>query len=348
MLKTLVVEEVVTFNIKASDDDEFMELAKAVPTKQSYSNNSMIMFEPLFGIADVAADNTTAKEKTKKKDTLSNLCQYSKAGSGYYPTSATVEALPPGVYKFVMTSNGLFIDSHQIVTDDLLRLPDSKSDEVISEIEKFWTLKSVFNKFGFSHKRGFLLWGPPGSGKTSTIAFVIKQMVAGGGCVFLGDCQPSYLAMGLKNFRDVEPDRPAVVVLEDIDTLIRTYGESQVLSVLDGEGSISNVCFLATTNYPENLDGRVVNRPSRFDRVVKIGMPNFEARVSYLKSRNLGLSDRTIEQWAEITDGFSIAHLKEVIVGVMCYGNDLEEQVKRLKAMAKTPKSSDMDKRMGF
>ncbi len=91
-------------------------------------------------------------------------------------------------------------------------------------------------------------------GKTSTIAVVTKQMTDAGGVVFLGDTSPQILAIGLKQFREIEPDRPAVVILEDIDTIIENFGESEVLSILDGENSIANVCYIATTNFPENLD----------------------------------------------------------------------------------------------
>lgn len=319
-----------------SDIDEFMDLAQGPA--------------PIMPTTKRALKGRDWDDDDDVSDTTPNgsICQYSRKGSGFMATTLTVPSLPPAVYKLAPTNEGLLFDTHSVVTDSLLRLPDSKSDQVIAEIESFWTKREIFAKFGFSHKRGFLLWGPAGSGKTSTISFVMQQMVKSGGVVFLGDCGPGILAGAIKQFRQIEEHRPVVVVLEDIDTLIQTYGESEVLSILDGESSISNVVFLATTNYPENLDGRVVNRPSRFDRVVKIGMPNQEARVAYLKSRNLGIEDSEIEKWASMTDGFSIAHLKEVVVGVMCFGNVLEDEVKRLRAMAKTPKSDFGGKRSGF
>jgi SpoVK/Ycf46/Vps4 family AAA+-type ATPase len=328
--------------IYMSDIDEFMDLAQGdslslMKQERAKSGRRTINNMPEWDDGD---DEDEAPDGT--------LCQYSRSGSGFQATSATVEKLPPAIYKLIATNSGLVFDTHNVVTDNLLRLPDSKSDQVIAEIENFWKKGEIFKKFGFSHKRGFLLWGPPGSGKTCTIAFVMQQMVKDGGVVFLGDCGPGLLGTGIKQFRTIEKERPVVVVLEDIDTLIQQYGESEVLSILDGESSISNVVFLATTNYPENLDGRVVNRPSRFDRVVKIGMPNKDARLAYLKSRNLGVDESELVKWADLTDGFSIAHLKEVVVGVMCFGNVLEEEIKRLKAMAKAPKSGDFGKQTGF
>lgn len=275
------------------------------------------------------------------------LVQYAIYGQGFLPATATVQSLRPGVYDIESTPAGLMFLPHTIVTDRLLRLPDSRSDDVITEIEKFWPLKERFQKFGFTHKRGILLWGPPGSGKTATISFIIKQMVEKGDIVVIGNGSPDNTAVALAKLREIEPERPLIVVMEDIDTIIDDYGESEVLSLLDGESSIDNVVFLATTNYPENLDGRVVNRPSRFDRIVKIGMPNAQARKMYLESRGID-AEIDIDAWVAATDGFSIAHLKELIVGVCCYGNSFKSEVDRLRRMFTRPNSSTGEKAIGF
>jgi hypothetical protein len=275
------------------------------------------------------------------------LVQYACMGDKFSPITSTVRTLPPGVYSIAMMDGGRSLFSpHEYETDTLLRLPDSRSSEVVAEIQRFWTLKESFKKHGFTHKRGFLLWGPAGSGKTSTVSLVIEDMVQDGGVVILGT-GPGTAAAGLAQFRQVEPERPVVVILEDIDTIIDEHGESSTLSLLDGETSIGNVVFIATTNYPEKLDGRVVNRPSRFDKVVKIGMPSPEARAFYLQQRNLDLSEGDLDRWVSATDGFSIAHVKELIVGVKCFGNSFDDEIKRLRAMARPPKSGS-DREAGF
>lgn len=313
-----------------SDEQEFMELA----TKTSRPGR-----ERPVGRDEMDEPMGPEEEKTGK------LVQYSEFYDGMIPTTKTFDKLPPGIYHIESTPNGTYFSPQKVVTDNLLRLPDSKSDEVIAEIERFWTLKAKFKQFGFTHKRGFLLWGPPGSGKTATLSFVSKQLVATGGVVILGNCHPITLSDMLAKHREIETDRPVVVLFEDIDTLIKQHGESQILALLDGESSIDNVVFLATTNYPEELDGRVVNRPSRFDRVVKIDMPNAAARGLYIKSRGV---PGDIEKWVELTNGFSIAHIKELIIGVCCFGNDLDKDAERLKKMAKQPKSDDTNEKVGF
>lgn len=120
---------------------------------------------------------------------------------------------------------------------------------------------------------------------------------------------------------------------------------------MDGETQIDNVVYIATTNYPERLDPRLVNRPSRFDIVAKIGMPSAEARGVYLRSRSKQLSDKEIDEWVQATEEFSFAHLKELIVSVEVFERPFAECVERLKMMMECKSSSSEFKspaKMGF
>ncbi len=275
----------------------------------------------------------------KKKTKYGNKTQYSMTGKGFTPCTPTKPLLPPGIYDIEWIDGvGLTFMPKNVMTDDLLRLPDSKSDLVIEEIEHFWTMKDEMLKYKFLHKRGFLLYGPPGSGKTSTCAVVMQQMVRSNGIVLMGNCSPTLLSRALADLREVERERPAVVIMEDLDSIIDKYGESEVLAVLDGESSVDNVVFIATTNYPEDLDGRIKDRPSRFDRVVEIGMPNPAARYLYLKSRNI--EEEAIDEWVNVSEGFSIAHLKELIIGVKIFKEKLTTVAERLRSMSKSVTSS--------
>jgi hypothetical protein len=314
-----------------SDLEEFMDAARSMTPPSNLA-------KAISGRSEQAAPATAEVP-------VGQPTQWSLLGNGYIPCNETADALKPGAYHLTFKPNiGLHIERHTLTTDRLMRLPDSTSDLVISEVERFWTLKEKFKQYGFTHKRGFLLWGPPGSGKTCTIAFVIQQMISTGGVVFLAD-HPAPLTAGMQALRHVEPNRRLLVVLEDIDTLINRHGEAEILAILDGESSIDNVMFLATTNYPERLDGRIVNRPSRFDRIVKIGTPSPEARKLYLESR--GIKD-DVAKWVELTNGLSIAHIKELIVSVACFGEELAAVAARLQAMARPPKSDHRDAAMGF
>lgn len=257
-----------------------------------------------------------------------------------------VGTLPPAQYTIENHDQlGLIFRQSSINLDELIHLPDSVSDNVVKDIEAFWTKEEHFRKFGFLWKRGVLLWGPPGSGKTSTLQVISSRIIERGGLSVYVD-HPGRAARGLKLMRSVEPNRPIVVMLEDLDTIIEMYGESDLLALMDGELQIDNVVFVATTNYPERLDKRLINRPSRFDIVRKIGMPGVDARRTYLQTKNDRLQDQTeeLEEWVELTNDFSIAHLKELIVSVEVFEVPLADAVGRLKTMmATSPKSNDRD-----
>lgn len=264
-----------------------------------------------------------------------------------------VDVLPPGQYTIdVSESLGIFFRKTDVNLDELIHLPDSVSEEVINEIESFWTKEEHFRRFGFLWKRGVLMWGPPGSGKTSTLQTISDRIINHGGISIYVD-RPNIAAKGLKMLRQVEKKRPIVVMLEDIDAIIDSYGESDLLAMMDGELQIDNVVFVATTNYPERLDKRFINRPSRFDIVKKIGMPGEAAREVYLKKKNHRLENDPDELalWVNATKNFSIAHMKELIVSVEVFGVPLDQAVKRLKTMMEySPKSADGDssRSMGF
>lgn len=287
------------------------------------------------------ADRRKAKQKKYSGLGSGKYVQYTKAGRNFMPTVETAASLPPAIYRVAQTqTGGIYFESQPLFTDKILRLPDSKGDAVITEIERFWTLRADYEEYGLSYKRGFLLHGPPGSGKTCTIALIIEDMIKRGGIVIIGQ-SPGLLAIGLSSLREVEPDRPLVVILEDLDAIVQAYGEAALLSLLDGESQIDNVVYIATTNYPEDLDGRITNRPSRFDSIVHIDVPNDAARKMYLESR-LGAGNTVTPEGLDLvtlTKGLSIAHLRELIVGTKVFGHGVEETIERLKKMKITPKS---------
>lgn len=105
--------------------------------------------------------------------------------------------------------------------------------------------------------------------------------------------------------------------------------------MLDGEAQVDNVVFLATTNYIEKLDKRFTDRPSRFDVVVSVPMPSATIRATYLRLKETGMELAEIKRWVNQTKGFSIAHLKELIISVKVLGKSFDHEVERLREMMK-------------
>lgn len=177
--------------------------------------------------------------------------------------------------------------------------------------------------------------GPPGSGKTVTINLITKELLSQNGIVIFCD-HPQAAMIGLQMVRAIEPNRNIVVILEDIDEIIESYGEHELLALLDGENQVDNVVMVATTNYPERLQARIINRPSRFDEIIKVGMPSAAARKFYLEKITKGeLNEKALEKWVSDTKGMSVAHLRELMVAVICLEQDYSITLKRLQSMGK-------------
>jgi len=282
----------------------------------------------------------------------SRASMWSKTGPAYFPTEDTTDELFPGQYTVEYShGRGIYFRRKPINIDRLLILPDSTTEEIVEGIELFWEKKETFHELGFLWKRGVLLYGPPGGGKTSTLQLIAKKIIMRGGIsVYVKD--PKMTAEGLEVLRRIEPDRPIVVLLEDLDSITEKHGEHDVLAMLDGELQIDNVVFIATTNYPESLEDRLVNRPSRFDIVRQIGMPSPDARRLYLStmSKRLRKDETELERWVEASHDFSIAHLKEMIIAVEALEQDFDDVVDRLNKMRDdTPSSEDdYDREFGF
>lgn len=267
--------------------------------------------------------------------------RWASNGTTFWAVSSTWDEIPPDVYRCSFSPNvGPTLDAQYIDTDDLLTLPDAATNEILAEFDTFWAREAEFAKRDFVFKRGFLLWGPPGGGKTSTINLLVDRLVEDREGIVIYIDRPDTAAECLQMLRSVEPKRPLICIMEDFDTLVQRYGESQFLALLDGEAQVGNLVMLATTNYPERLDRRFVDRPSRFDTIKEIGMPSAEARRVYLHVKESSLHGAELDRWVELSDGFSIAHLKELIIGVKCLGQPLGDVVSRLREMMEEPPKS--------
>jgi hypothetical protein len=262
-------------------------------------------------------------------------------GAAYVATGRSYEALSPGLYDPQMIPNmGLAFIPAPVKDEVLIRFPDSPSLEVVEEIQSFWGKGESFRVHGLPFKRGILLWGPPGSGKSATLRVLARDVIDRGGVVFVFNTAflPAY-----RVFRDVQPETPLVVLMEDLDSLLNPNTESRILNILDGAEQIDRVVFLASTNYPERLGSRITDRPSRFDRRVKISHPGPGSREVYLRSLMREGDDLDLFQWVHDTDRFSLAHLKELFVGVQILGGNYPKVLKELKTMREDKAASYKD-----
>ena len=294
---------------------------------------------------------SSSGNKKDKEPIPGQPSQYSLYGPGYSPTTATISTLPAGCYEIQCDPNKIFAAPTPKPSGLLLELPEMRSEEVIKSIENFWNSEKDYkegNEFvvgGATFKAGIMLYGPPGSGKSCTIKIVSNKLVERGGTVFYASIFPSGVNEFLNSFSRIEENRKCIVILEDLDSLIETYGETSYLEMLDSAKTIDNVLFIATTNYPERLDPRIYNRPGRFSHVIKVGLPGPKAREAFLKAILKNHSD--VAEIVEKSSGFSVDHLSALCNGVYREKKKLGEELDRLRALFKIPKADESTK-LGF
>lgn len=261
----------------------------------------------------------------------------------YYPEAQVklVKKIPTGYYAVGFDQNqGKFtVRKLNYTTDKIYKLPMPEMDMIIKDITTFWAKEDDFKRYELTFKRGVLMYGAPGGGKSHIIQLIVKHLIENEKGVVFKIESPSdvetFHSFMQSTFKPIEPKRKLVVIIEDIDGLFHAgkHTETILLNILDGMGQMDNVVYLATTNYPEELAERVINRPSRFDRRYEITLPNEAVRRSYFEQilKPEDLSKHDIGMWVEKTDGLSIAHLREIVASTIILGNTFDETIKLMQ-----------------
>jgi len=215
-------------------------------------------------------------------------------------------------------------DAIKSASFDNLVLPAELKREIKDDFANFFASREVYDKYKIPWKRGVLLIGPPGNGKTHTVKALINQTK-----------QPCLYVKSFKSCWGTDHDRirevfsrarkttPSIIVLEDLDSLIDEENRAFFLNELDGFASNTGVVVLATTNHPEKLDPAILDRPSRFDRKYYFNLPAAAERSAYVVSWNeslqqeLRLSEQAVRKIVKATEEFSFAYLKELFLSSM-------------------------------
>jgi hypothetical protein len=218
-------------------------------------------------------------------------------------------------------------ESIRDATFDNLIMPPGQKDEVAGDAPRFFSSRERYLRYAIPWKRGVLFLGPPGNGKTHAVKAIVNTSAVP--CVYVRSFDlPGHpfpgagIAMVFERARKIAP---CIVVLEDLDSLVREHNRAYFLNELDGFERNDGMLVLATTNHPERIDAAIVDRPSRFDRKYAFGLPGLEERRAYVVQWNAGLDpelrldDEEIANVAGLTDGFSYAYLKELFVSSLMH-----------------------------
>ena len=168
-------------------------------------------------------------------------------------------------------------------------------------------------------KRGVLLHGAPGTGKTHMIRYLLGQL-SGVTVVLLSGRALGMIAQACSVARTLQP---SVVVVEDVDLIAeqREYGEGehpllfQLLNEMDGLGEDLDITFLLTTNRADLLEPALAQRPGRVDHAALLPVPDADARLRLLQLYQgtlvLDLSDP--DAVIGRTEGVTASFMKELL-----------------------------------
>lgn len=255
-------------------------------------------------------------------------------GDGYTPVvKLTVKSkLPAGLYKVIVSNDNYKVVPIELNTDQLYSFSEGFINTILTEVEKFWNKADVYKENNLVHKRGLLLCGPAGCGKTSLIALLMKQLIEKDGLIFLARNAEDFTLMieAIKFVvREIEPDRPIISVIEDVDKLIDTLGsDADLLTFMDGGLSIDHHMIILTSNDTTCLSDALL-RPSRIDMRYEVPKPTKTIRKEFFIKK--GLSEEVANEYANLTSGMSLADLKEVFIGTQILEKPVDAIITQLR-----------------
>ncbi|OKY77705.1 MAG: ATP-dependent 26S proteasome regulatory subunit [Candidatus Methanohalarchaeum thermophilum] len=235
--------------------------------------------------------------------------------------------------------------------------------ELKETVELPLTKPDKFKEIGIEPPKGILLYGPPGTGKTLMAKAVANKTEASFIKVVGSELVQKYIGEGARLVREVfklaEEKSPSIIFIDELDAIgarrqkSSTSGDREVqrtlmqlLSEMDGFDARGEVKLIGATNRPDILD-KALLRPGRFDRIIKVPMPDKDARqqIFDIHTRNMNLEDDiSLEKISSMTEEHSGADIKAITTeaGMLAIRND-RNKVKMedfLKAVEKVKESN--------
>ena len=224
-------------------------------------------------------------------------------------------------FKPVVLNQGI----EKLTWDDLI-IDDSLKHELIS-IVKLLKEPKLSKRYGIELPRGIMLNGPPGTGKTSIAKVIASTAKLSFFVLKMDEIVSKWVGESEKNlaklFEAAQRHAPAVIFIDEIDSIGKSRSGSQawadnlvnqLLQLISGVLTREGVYIIAATNRAELVD-EALKRAGRLNKVIEVGLPNFESRKKifqlYLSKLPLAASI-DVEHLAHITDQRSPADIREI------------------------------------
>ena len=206
-----------------------------------------------------------------------------------------------------------------VIAPDQIILPEGLLSRIERQTIGFGKHSRQLAAMGRHLKRGLLLHGAPGTGKTLTAMYLASQMRERTVLLLTGR------GMGLieQSCAMARLLQPSIVVLEDVDLIAEERTREgacaavlfELLNQMDGLSDDADILFLLTTNRPDILEPALASRPGRIDQAIEIPLPDAACRrlLLALYSRGLTMQLTQTEQFVTRTEGASAAFIRELL-----------------------------------
>ncbi|MEW5937296.1 MAG: proteasome-activating nucleotidase [Candidatus Thermoplasmatota archaeon] len=287
-------------------------------------------------VKDILTDGRVVVKSSTGPDFVVNCAEYLDKGALLAgarvalnkQSLAVMGILPPSVDPIV--SGGEVIEKPEISYEDIGGL-DEQIREIREAVEDPLLRPDLYRKVGIDPPKGVLLVGLPGTGKT-LLAKAVAHQTHATFIRFVGsELVQKYIGEGARLVRELfdlaREKSPSIVFIDELDAVgakrmdIATSGDREVqrtlmqlLAELDGFNPLGDVKIVGATNRPDILDEALL-RPGRFDRIIEIPRPNYDARVAILRihTRRINTAgDVDVERLAGKCDGATGADIKAI------------------------------------
>lgn len=211
-----------------------------------------------------------------------------------------------------------FHERPELDRQDLI-LPAEALDAVTRQVVGVRRQRDRLLAAGQHLKRGLLLFGPPGVGKTHTVRYLMSRLT-GSTIVLLSGNSLHMIGAACSVARTFQP---AMIVIEDVDLIAEERGMHpgqhpllfQLLNEMDGLAEDADVVFLLTTNRPDVLEPALAQRPGRVDQAVALDLPDLDARrrLFALYRGGLDVEESRLDDVLARLEGVTASFLKELL-----------------------------------
>lgn len=217
-------------------------------------------------------------------------------------------------------SVGLKVHAWTRVERDQVILPESTLALLDRNAIEFARMREQLHARRQAVKKGLLLFGQPGTGKTHTIRYLIGAL-PGYTTVLVSAETIDVLAESMSLARLLQP---SIVVIEDVDLFAKQRAQSQyseqvvlqrLLNEMDGLTADAEILFILTTNRPEVLEEALAARPGRIDQAIEFPLPDEVGRrkLTKLYAQGASIADDVLADLVRRTEGVSGAFVKELM-----------------------------------